>query len=114
MADRVAVAKFIEAALATGRSTMTTLQLLSEDELKVVVDDFLNRSGTQWRVTVDKSEHCWALENNKIDAIKSVRHVTGATLKDAKDFVCGDRSILVNDTQKTELVRMFGSAIKVE
>lgn len=113
MADRVAVAKFIEAGIATGRSPMTCLELLNDDELKIVIDDFLNRAGTQWTLEINLAERSWALENNKIECIKTVRRVAGLALKDAKEFVCGERAITVNDTVKNELIRLFGDAIAV-
>lgn len=114
MANRVAIAKFIEAAIATGRSNMTCLELLSDDELDIVIKDFLDRSGTQVYVKVNTAEACWALENNKVESIKTVRQITGLGLKTAKDFVCGDCKILVNDATKNELKRLFGDAIVVE
>lgn len=114
MANRIAVAKFIEAGIATGRSPIACLQLLTTDELEVVLGDFLRFNGTQYVVRMNMAEDCWARDNNKIECIKRVRAITDCSLLESKRFVEGTGELGVNATQKDELRRVFGQAMLVK
>lgn len=106
-ANRVAIAHFLEGAMALGRSQLDSLRMLTDDELTIVVNEFLKDNGTQHEIGL-RYKH-----DDKIDAIKATRAVTDCSLLEAKNFVEGSNSLLVNTRQLAELRRRFGDAVVV-
>lgn len=114
MTDRVALAKFIEAGIATGRSPIACLQMLDAEELDAVIADFLKLNGSQFTVRVNLEEAGWALTNRKIECIKRVREIADCSLLAAKNFVEGTGELVVNAQQKDYLLRTFANALIID
>jgi len=113
MDNRNAIATFINAGIAFGRTPAACLALLTEKELNTVVRVFLTQAGTRYTVRMNMDVSCWARENNRIESIKTVRRITSCTVEEARNFVVGSDSLSVASVQKDELLRVFGNALAV-
>ncbi len=92
-----ALAILTRAALATGRTNRSTLEMLEESELEAILKCFQETYGEPATVKA-YVEHPTGI-NRKIEAIKLVRDVTGSYLKDAKEFIEGTRAMSLNKEQ---------------
>lgn len=105
MIDNNKLAALVQAALATGRSYRALWEMLNEDELEVIVCNFLDQEAPHY-CTV-KIEGWQTLDDRKIEAIKAIRSMAvddeipgWATipLKMAKDFTEGQKITIYKKT----------------
>lgn len=104
----VAVAKFVESAMNTGRSPIESLRLLTEEELTAVLTSFLKANGTQHVVKMK-----WVgSDRSKVDAFKAVREIiSNCNMVDARNFIRGDGELVITNQQLTDLRNHFGDMI---
>ena len=114
MDNRNAIATFINAGIAFGRTPAACLALLTEKELNTVVRVFLTQAGTRYKVSMNMDVSCWARENNRAESIKTVQRITSCTLVDAREFIFGNGNLSVASVQKDELLRVFGNALVIK
>jgi hypothetical protein len=103
------------AALATGRTSRSVLEMLTEAETEAVVRYMLDNAATTKVVHLSPAfgESWTGFPERKIDCIKKVREITGSGLKEAKDFCEGHGHLTITGSMDVKLKSILGvSAVR--